>query len=112
MKKRLIKEFTDIFEVPGEALFFSPGRVNLIGEHTDYNGGMVFPCTGRTYYTHFPFLYTPPHRTARKGVPPRLSEGAAHKKAAAPGEERGTAAFRPVPAAGSEEGYTSEPAAS
>ena len=44
MKKRLIKEFTDIFEVPGEALFFSPGLVNLIGEHTDYNGGMVFPC--------------------------------------------------------------------
>ena len=44
MKNRLIKEFTDIFEVPGEALFFSPGRVNLIGEHTDYNGGMVFPC--------------------------------------------------------------------
>ena len=40
MKKRLIKEFTDIFEVPGEALFFSPGRVNLIGEHTDYNGAL------------------------------------------------------------------------
>jgi galactokinase len=45
-----IKIFTDKFyEKYGNkddkpVLFFSPGRVNLIGEHTDYNGGFVFPC--------------------------------------------------------------------
>lgn len=36
--------FESIFGHQGEALYFSPGRVNLIGEHTDYNGGKVFPC--------------------------------------------------------------------
>jgi len=45
-----IKNFTEkFFEKYGNrndkpVLFFSPGRVNLIGEHTDYNGGFVFPC--------------------------------------------------------------------
>ena len=44
------KNFTEkFFEKYGNrnekpVLFFSPGRVNLIGEHTDYNGGFVFPC--------------------------------------------------------------------
>lgn len=36
--------FVNVFNVKDQHLFFSPGRVNLIGEHTDYNGGHVFPC--------------------------------------------------------------------
>ncbi|MDI3521353.1 MAG: galactokinase [Anaerophaga sp.] len=37
-------DFEKLYGKPAEAVFFSPGRVNLIGEHTDYNGGYVFPC--------------------------------------------------------------------
>ena len=47
MKKEQIREsFFKLYGESGEEihLFFSPGRVNLIGEHTDYNGGYVFPC--------------------------------------------------------------------
>lgn len=41
----LLKDnFTEVFKKDSESVFFSPGRVNLIGEHTDYNGGNVFPC--------------------------------------------------------------------
>ena len=36
--------FVNVFNIKDQHLFFSPGRVNLIGEHTDYNGGHVFPC--------------------------------------------------------------------
>ena len=38
------KVFEEKFGHPAKRSFFSPGRVNLIGEHTDYNGGHVFPC--------------------------------------------------------------------
>ncbi|MEF2600900.1 MAG: galactokinase family protein, partial [Fusobacterium mortiferum] len=45
MIQDLIKEFKKVFNYEGKVeAFFSPGRVNLIGEHTDYNGGFVFPC--------------------------------------------------------------------
>ncbi len=45
MKDRLIKKFAEVFgDSEGVRVFFAPGRVNLIGEHTDYNGGHVFPC--------------------------------------------------------------------
>ncbi len=45
MKDRLIKNFISIFgEHKDIRCYFAPGRVNLIGEHTDYNGGHVFPC--------------------------------------------------------------------
>jgi galactokinase len=36
--------FAEVYGKPSEAVYFSPGRVNLIGEHVDYNGGSVFPC--------------------------------------------------------------------
>ncbi|MGG7077150.1 galactokinase [Clostridium sardiniense] len=45
MKKEILNTFYNIFgNKEGVRAFFSPGRVNLIGEHTDYNGGNVFPC--------------------------------------------------------------------
>jgi galactokinase len=44
MKEALIKEFRNHFNREPEHLFFCPGRVNLIGEHIDYNGGKVMPC--------------------------------------------------------------------
>lgn len=43
-RHQLMKEFETCFGYKGERVFFSPGRINLIGEHTDYNGGKVFPC--------------------------------------------------------------------
>lgn len=42
--EQFYKAFESVFGYKGEACYFSPGRVNLIGEHTDYNGGKVFPC--------------------------------------------------------------------
>lgn len=44
-KEQLIAKFQELYGEGGEIrTYFAPGRVNLIGEHTDYNGGHVFPC--------------------------------------------------------------------
>jgi len=42
--EQLKAKFIDKFGEGEVSGYFSPGRVNLIGEHTDYNGGFVFPC--------------------------------------------------------------------
>ncbi|WP_147804415.1 galactokinase [Alkalicoccus halolimnae] len=44
MRQKVESGFTEVFQEHAERIFFAPGRVNLIGEHTDYNGGYVFPC--------------------------------------------------------------------
>ena len=42
--KKLMNSFEKHFVTAPSDSFFAPGRINLIGEHTDYNGGYVFPC--------------------------------------------------------------------
>lgn len=45
MKEKILQKFGEVFgDTTGARTYFAPGRVNLIGEHTDYNGGHVFPC--------------------------------------------------------------------
>jgi len=45
MKETVLKKFEELYgDADGANVYFAPGRVNMIGEHTDYNGGHVFPC--------------------------------------------------------------------
>ena len=45
IQQNVLEKFKELFGTDGDIrVYFAPGRVNLIGEHTDYNGGHVFPC--------------------------------------------------------------------
>ena len=45
IKETVLQKFAEVYgSAEGAKVYFAPGRVNLIGEHTDYNGGHVFPC--------------------------------------------------------------------
>lgn len=45
IKSSVLGKFKELFgDTEGVKVYFAPGRVNMIGEHTDYNGGHVFPC--------------------------------------------------------------------
>jgi len=44
MNINLEEKFAEQYHKKADAVYFTPGRVNLIGEHIDYNGGLVMPC--------------------------------------------------------------------
>lgn len=48
MKQNILDAFQQHYGVAADAVFFAPARVNLIGEHIDYNGGLVMPCALET----------------------------------------------------------------
>lgn len=59
MVSQLAEKFSAIFGHNHTASFFAPGRVNLIGEHIDYNGGLVMPCS----ITFGTYLFVAPNNT-------------------------------------------------
>ena len=58
MLDNLKQEFLSFSGQPHQNIFFAPGRVNLIGEHIDYNGGLVMPCA----ITMGTYLLTAPNK--------------------------------------------------
>lgn len=59
MLENLQEKFKQIFSQENTNTFFAPGRVNLIGEHIDYNGGLVMPCA----ITYGTTLLTAPNKS-------------------------------------------------
>lgn len=45
LKQDLMNDFEKVYKKKAESFFFAPGRINLIGEHIDYSGGLVMPAT-------------------------------------------------------------------
>lgn len=45
LKQDLMNDFEKVYNKKAESFFFAPGRINLIGEHIDYSGGLVMPAT-------------------------------------------------------------------
>ncbi|EOR96416.1 Galactokinase [Arcticibacter svalbardensis MN12-7] len=58
MLDNLKLKFSELFGQQSQNTFFAPGRVNLIGEHIDYNGGLVMPCA----VTFGTYLLTAPNK--------------------------------------------------
>lgn len=58
MLNNLKRTFAELFDQECQRTFFAPGRVNLIGEHIDYNGGLVMPCA----VTYGTYLMTAPNK--------------------------------------------------
>ncbi|WP_423149369.1 galactokinase [Rubrolithibacter danxiaensis] len=61
MKDQLNLRFKELFNKDAKNVFFAPGRVNLIGEHIDYNGGLVMPCA----ITFGTYLLTAPNNEGK-----------------------------------------------
>lgn len=57
MENQLAEQFAAVFGRKPTNSYFAPGRVNLIGEHIDYNGGLVMPCA----ITYGTYMFTAPN---------------------------------------------------
>ncbi|EJN85093.1 galactokinase galactose-binding signature [Actinomyces naeslundii str. Howell 279] len=69
--------FREVFEAEPDGVWYAPGRVNIIGEHTDYNGGLALPIA-LPHRAHLA-LRRRDDRTVRLVLPPDQGEGRRHE---------------------------------